>query len=152
MKVNYSDKEVQKARKSIFLAGPTPRSLDVPSWRPEAIKILSDLGFNGMVYVPEKEVEDREFDLDEQVWWEREALHNADVIVFWVPRVISDMPAFTTNIEFGYWLAKEPTKVLYGRPDKAEKIKYLDWLYETETTKKPINNLKELLQSAIDMI
>ena len=29
MKVNYSDEQVLKSEKSIFLAGPTPRSIEV---------------------------------------------------------------------------------------------------------------------------
>ena len=59
--------------------------------------------------------------------WEREALINATVILFWVPRKLPDMSAFTTNVEFGYWL--HSGKVVYGRPNDASKIKYLDWLY-----------------------
>lgn len=31
---------LQPLRKSIFLAGPTPRSEDVPSWRPDALTRL----------------------------------------------------------------------------------------------------------------
>ena len=33
MVVNYSDQEVLKGKKSIFLAGPTPRDDSVVSWR-----------------------------------------------------------------------------------------------------------------------
>ena len=43
MEINYSDQKVIKGEKSIFLAGPTPRSLDVQTWRDEAIKILKEL-------------------------------------------------------------------------------------------------------------
>ena len=53
MIVNYSDQEIIKGEKSIFLAGPTPREKDIISWRNEAIKILENLGFDGIVYVPE---------------------------------------------------------------------------------------------------
>lgn len=61
------------------------------------------------------------------------------------------MPAFTTNVEFGYWISKNSEKVIYGRPDESEKNRYLDWLYQTETGKKPINNLTDLLKGAIIM-
>lgn len=149
MKVNYSDEPVLKSDRSIFLAGPTPRSIEIQTWRKEAIKILENLGFNGTVYVPEREFDDRTFDYNNQVWWEREALYNASIIVFWIPRVIPDMPAFTTNVEFGYWISKNSEKVIYGRPDNSQKNRYLDWLYETETEKKPFNNLEELLKEAI---
>lgn len=149
MIINYSDEEVLKGEKSIFLAGPTPRSLDIESWRKEAINVLEDLGFDGIIYVPEKEFDDRTFNYDNQVFWEREALYNATVIVFWIPRTIPSMPAFTTNVEFGYWISKNRKKVFYGRPDNSEKNKYLDWLYKTETSREPINNLKDLLKVAI---
>ena len=149
MIINYSNEEVNKNNKSIFLAGPTPRSIEIETWRKEALEILKVLGYDGIVYVPEKEFDDRTFNYDEQVWWEREALHNADVIVFWIPRHLPSMPAFTTNVEYGYWLAKNSNKVIYGRPDGSEKNKYLDWLYNTETGKVPANNLTELLSEAI---
>lgn len=151
MVVNYSSVKVLKGDKSIFLAGPTPRSVDVETWRTEAVQILKQLGFNGIVYVPEQQIRDINYDYNNQVWWEREALNNADTIVFWIPRDIKTMPAFTTNVEFGYWLSKNSNKVVYGRPDESEKNKYLDWLYETETGKKPINDLKMLLSYAIEM-
>lgn len=150
MIINYSDKPVIKGTKSIFLAGPTPRSLDIETWRKEAINILNSLGFDGVVYVPELEVDNRTFNYDNQVWWEREALYNADAIAFWIPRS-EKLPAFTTNVEYGYWIAKNSSKVIYGRPDNSEKNRYLDWLYQTETGNKPINNLEELLRKAIVM-
>lgn len=151
MVVNYSSVKVLKGDKSIFLAGPTPRSVDIETWRTEAIKILSELGFTGIVYVPEKEFDDRTFDYNNQVWWEREALNSASTIVFWIPRNIKTMPAFKTNVEFGYWLSKNSNKVVYGRPAESEKNRYLDWLYETETGKIPIDNLRDLLIEAKEM-
>lgn len=151
MKINYSDQEVIKNEKSIFLAGPTPRSLDVETWRKSAISILKNLGFDGVVYVPELEHDNRTFNYDNQVWWEREALHTANTIVFWIPRDMKTLPALTTNVEYGYWISKNPEKVVYGRPDDSEKNRYLDWLYQTETGRKPINDLSDLLKEAIKM-
>ena len=43
MIINYSDQEVLKGTKSIFLAGPTPRDKEITSWRNEACKILEKL-------------------------------------------------------------------------------------------------------------
>ncbi len=83
----------------------------------------------------------------DQAMWERIALSEATTIVFWIPRHLRNMPAFTTNVEFGYWL--HTGKVVYKRPDNAEKIKYLDWLYKLDYGNKPINNLQELLQLAV---
>ena len=59
------------------------------------------------------------------------------------------MPAFTTNVEFGYWI--HTGKVLYGRPDDAKKNKYLDWLYKTDTNNEPYSNIEELLNSSIEL-
>ena len=151
MKINYSDQKVIKGEDSIFLAGPTPRDADVQTWRSEAIKILEELGFDGVVYVPELEHDNRTFDYNNQVWWEREALHNANVIVFWVPRNMKTMPALTTNTEYGYWILKNVDKVVYGRPDDSERNKNLDWWFEVEAGEKPLNDLTTVLKKAIEM-
>ncbi|MDO4341199.1 MAG: nucleoside 2-deoxyribosyltransferase domain-containing protein [bacterium] len=149
MTINYSDQKVIKNKKSIFLAGPTPRNENVKSWRIAACQKLNELGFDGVVYVPEYSSWKTKADYNDQVMWERDALTNATVIMFWVPRDLSDMPAFTTNVEFGYWL--HSSKIIYDRPDDAKKIKYLDWLYKEDYNKLPINNLDELLKEAITL-
>ena len=82
--------------------------------------------------------------------WEREGLTKASIIVFWIPRSLPDMPAFTTNVEFGYWLHSK--KIIYGRPDDAVKIKYLDWLYELDYNERPFNNLDDLLEEAVKKV
>lgn len=150
MKINYSDQEIIKGEKSIFLAGPTPRGKDSLSWRKEACEILKKLKFDGVVYVPEYSTWKPKESYIDQAMWERNALTEADVIVFWIPRKLPDMPAFTTNVEFGYWLSSK--KVIYGRPDDATKIKYLDWLYELDYNMKPYNNLQTLLEESVKRI
>lgn len=82
--------------------------------------------------------------------WERIGLTNASVIAFWIPRYLPDMPAFTTNVEFGYWL--HTGKVVYGRPNDAEKIKYLDWLYKLDYNEEPVDSLEELLNISVKKI
>lgn len=149
MTINYSDQEVIIGQKSIFFAGPTPRNKATKSWRPEAIDKLKELGFDGVVYIPEYEGLQEKEDYTDQAMWERKALTEATVILFWVPRELPDMPAFTTNVEFGYWI--HTGKIIYGRPDTAEKIKYLDWLYKLDYGKDPINNLDELLKQSIEL-
>ena len=149
MKINYSDQEVIKGEKSIFLAGPTPRGEDAISWRSEACEILEKLGFDGVVYVPEYSTWKPKADYVDQAMWEREALTSATVILFWVPRKLPEMAAFTTNVEFGYWL--HSGKVIYGRPDDASKTKYLDWLYKVDCNEDPYNDLSLLLDSAKDL-
>lgn len=152
MIVNYSDEIVKTSKSSIFLAGPTPRSQDIESWRVQAIEILKNLKFNGVVYVPERNLDDRTFDYNNQVNWEKEALEKADVIVFWVPRSLPDMPAFTTNVEFGFWIAKNPAKVVYGRPNNSVKNRYLDLMYQIQTSRQPLSTLKQTLTDAISLI
>lgn len=119
MQINYSDQPVITGKKSIFLAGPTPRGKNQISWRKEACEILERLNFDGVVYVPEYSTWHPKEDYTDQAMWERMALTEATVIMFWVPRSLPDMAGFTTNVKFGYWM---PTKkVIYGRPNTAKK-------------------------------
>ena len=136
--------------KSIFLAGQTPRDKNTISWRNEAIKILEKLGFDGIVYVPEYSTWKPKADYVDQAMWERDGLSNATIIVFWIPRHLPNMPAFTTNVEFGYWL--HSGKIIYGRPNEAEKIKYLDWLYKLDYNEEPVDSLEELLKICVNKI
>jgi len=105
---------------SVFLAGPTPRSEAVFSWRPRALQLLRGRGFDGSVFVPEPK---GPWDWGRQVQWEAEALHAATVILFWIPRDLVTMPAFTTNVEFGFWCRSG--KVVLGAPGDAPKMRYL---------------------------
>jgi len=150
MILNYSDQKILKNKKSIFLAGPTPRQKEIVSWRKEACKILKIIGFDGLVYIPESSSLKPKEDYVDQAMWERQALTNATIILFWIPRSLPNMAGFTTNVEFGYWLSSN--KVIYGRPDNAPKTKYLDWLYELDYHQKPYNNLKELIKVAINKL
>lgn len=149
MIINYSDQDVIKGKKSIFLAGPTPRGENVASWRTEACQILEQMVFDGVVYVPEYSTWKPKEDYVDQAMWERIALTDATVILFWVPRKLPDMAAFTTNVEFGYWL--HSGKVVYGRPNDASKIKYLDWLYRLDYDKNPYETLQSLLEASVEL-
>lgn len=147
MIVKYFCDEIEKNEKAIVLCGPTDRK-NKTEWRKQAIKILENLNFDGTIYIPEPNIKNFE-NYIEQVEWERNCYIYAKVILFWVPRKFPDMPGLTTNVEFGYWLSTK--KCIYGRPDWAERIRYLDWLYELEYNKKPFNNLEELLKEAINL-
>ena len=146
MKLIYTNDKIDLVGKSIFLAGPTPRSPNVKSWRPEAIEQLVKLKFSGIVLVPET-VNSVDFNFKDQVEWEWQGLENCSVIVFWVPRNLETMPAFTTNVEFGSHIRSG--RAYYGRPDGSPKNDYLDWLYEKVTKRKPYSNLYELLMEAV---
>lgn len=150
MKIWYSNMDINTEEASnyshgIFLAGPTPRLDTVKSWRPEALEILDELNYDGIVWVPEYSKVPENFDYIRQVEWEKWGLTTCTNVVFWVPRSIPKMPAFTTNVEFGRYVEKS----VYGRPDNAVKCGYLDWLYEDVTGNKPHDDLKELLKDAI---
>lgn len=108
--------------KAIFLAGPTPRSADVPSWRPEALKLLEAAGYDGVVFVPERKGGFREADYTDQVEWEETHLNMCDCAIFWIPRNMATFPGLTTNDEWGGW--KNSGKVILGTPDGAEHVRY----------------------------
>jgi 8-oxo-dGTP pyrophosphatase MutT (NUDIX family) len=117
-------------RMAVFLAGPTPRSAGVPSWRPEALDRIRDTGFDGVVFVPEAASGERLPEYDDQVEWERQGLNFADRILFWVPRDLNTLPGLTTNVEFGLWCGSG--KAVLGYPPSAPRTKYLGWLAEVE--------------------
>ena len=136
--------------KSIFLAGPTPRDKNVPSWRPEAIKELEKLNYDGVVFYPEFAEGSDDYGKDEIMAWEREHLCMADVVLFWVPRKLDTMPAYTTNVEFGTWI--DSGKTVFGYPLGSDKNGYLDWLY-THVAKEPVyHSLQETIKAAVDKV
>jgi hypothetical protein len=143
--------------RTIFLAGPTPRSTEVESWRPEAIELLTELGFHGHVFVPETNNQaDWKNGFEAQEEWEHEALSRADVILFWIPRDLSldsegemRMPAFTTNIEFGEHM--KSGRVILGYPPHTKKIGALT--KKAQRYNVPVRStLRETLKGCIDCI
>ena len=143
MQAVYAGEPIVQGAPSIFLVGPTPRSQEVKSWRPEALMYLEDMKFKGIVYVPENRNQNAERDYVFNAEWEHEALNDCTIIAAWVPRDLETMPAFTTNVEFGYFVTSG--KLFYGRPDDAPKNGYLDWLYQKETERAPCWNLQDLM-------
>lgn len=57
--------------------------------------------------------------------WEDYYLNNCNCIMFWIPRNLKNMPALTTNIEWGRW--ERSGKVVLGFPEWAEKMKYISY-------------------------
>lgn len=111
---------------AIFLAGPTPRDPLTPSWRPEALRILEDMGYNGVVFVPEPRSGVWATDYMDQASWEQRCIKMSDTTVFWVPRNMRSMPGLTTNVEFGRKV--DQYNLVFGAPEEAEKVRYLEWL------------------------
>lgn len=127
--------------RGIFLAGPSPRSVEVKSWRPDAIKILQKYTSPLSVFVPERTDWNQATYID-QVEWEYEAMENCASIVFWIPREMSTLPGLTTNVEFGRYV--KSGRCFYGRPDNSEHNSYLDWLYKKFSQYPIFNNMEEM--------
>ena len=153
MRVVYSLEPMPESfSRSIFLAGPTPREDDVPSWRPEALRLLEEAGYDGVVFVPEYptvpfRVTDKQY--PDQCHWEAEATEMSDCILFWLPRELATMPGFTTNHEHGEWFRSG--KIVFGAPSDAPKIRYLR-LKGNELFVPQAETLSEAVQKAIAMV
>lgn len=153
----FADQEIPtEIIKSIFLAGPSPRTKDIIDWRHEALSLFEKNEFNGTVFIPVPKErfygkdDSPDWTYDNQVEWECNARSVSDIILFWVPRDIKNgMPAFTTNIEFGEDL--HSGKIIYGRPDNAEKCRYLDKRI-LEIKGHVHNNLNELIVDSISQL
>ncbi len=126
MKTVFNLEPMPHGTPAMFLAGPTPRSREVASWRPQALDILAQLGFDGAVVIPEDRTPDgrTDFEYAGQIDWERACLKASDIVVFWVPRCLTDMPAFTTNIEFGF-VSERGQPFVLGYPVDSPKMRYL---------------------------
>lgn len=124
MKVVYALEDLPEViNKSLFLAGPTPRDNDGNPWRQEALKLLEEKKYDGVVFIPEPRNGEWHREYDAQIEWEDLCLNVADCIVFWVPRDLKTMPAMTTNIEWGRW--ETSGKCILGFPPEAEKMSYM---------------------------
>lgn len=134
---------------SIFLAGPSPRGNEDYNWRPEALELLRNLGFQGNVYIPLPRDGNWLSDYDAQVEWELQYLEKASVIIFWVPRDIQNLPGFTTNVEFGMFV--KSGKIVLGYPKEAPKMRYLEYVAKMNDV--PISNsLEETIKMALSKI
>lgn len=131
MKVVYTLESIVDSANTIFLAGPTHRIAEynkndsIKSWREAAIAILEKSGFDGIVYAPEwrNNLTPFGWTYSRQVSWEMQAMEKASVLLFWVPRNLKTLPAFTTNIEFGEWF--KSGKIVIGSPEHSPKNEYL---------------------------
>ena len=150
MEIVYAQESLPKViNKSLFLAGPTCRDEDGNPWRKEAVEILKKSGYDGVVYIPEPRDGSWAKNYDDQIEWEELCLNQADCIVFWIPRDLKTMPAFTTNIEWGKW--EDSGKVVLGYPKDAEKMRYLHH-YAEEFKVSISSTLEDTLTDAIKFI
>ncbi len=150
--VHTTDAFPRSWSRSLFLAGPSPRTAStLPSWRPRALDRLRAVGFDGAVFVPEPPPgRPWPSDTSASTQWELEALAFADVIAFWVPRDLTQMPGFTTNVEFGAWVGSR--KVVLGHPPDAPLTSYLDVLAERVDRQAPAPTLDATLAAAMERL
>lgn len=150
MNINYSEEKLDKTKPAIFLAGPVERKNQDLIWRTECINLFEQYNFDGTLYVPVRRdgyvVDGNSNVID----WEMEAMETAKVVLFWIPRQFPDLLGLTSNVEFGRYL--NSGKIVYGRPQDAYMMDYLDILYEKNYNEKPCENLEELVKRAISRI
>lgn len=142
---NYNSLGQSPLSPSIFLAGPTPRDEETVSWRPDAVEEFFRQKFKGTLYVPEGKILEN---YDAMIEWEDERLNVCDCIMFWVPRELKNMPAFTTNIEWGRW--ESSGKVVLGAPNDAPKMGYIRY-YASKHNVPQANTLEQTVSLAIEM-
>jgi hypothetical protein len=149
MKLVYTGESIKETGDDfvLFLAGPTPRDKKTKSWRPDMIKTLRSSGFEGIVAIPEYRNATKEVAYNKRVKWEGLWLERANAILFWVPRDMKNMPALTTNIEFGEYM--HSGKVILGYPKKAEHMDYMD-IRATWLDIPIANDMKEAADIAIN--
>ena len=136
--------EIDFSRPTVFLAGPTVRGnqTHLTSWRPAAVELFEKKGFEGNIIIPEfsinTESDKYRYDLPQ---WEFGGLQGSTVNMFWIPRT-RELIGLTTNHEHGYWMAREREKVVYGRPDDAYRMTYLDimWVEDAKRRRSPWSN------------
>ena len=156
--------ELKKHSPSIFLAGPTVRGHQQhlhPSWRFKAANLFRDKGFKGSLIIPEfVDISESDKGRKDIPLWEYEGLKTADCILFWIPRT-RELIGLTTNFELGYWI-KDRKKLVYGRPDDAYRIDYLDILWKKDYDERRLderwagspvvhNDLDDLVDAALEV-
>jgi calcineurin-like phosphoesterase family protein len=136
--------------KSVFLAGPSLRGDTYTRWRAVAEEMLKEYGFDGTIISPEYVGEKKDWSYEGQVEWETKYLNLADVILFWIPRDLRELPGFTTNIEFGEWFKTD--KVILGSPTDAVKMAYLKHRAQKQYGQPWYNTLHECIGAVLDKL
>lgn len=138
--IYYYDDPPELFSKSIFLAGPSPRTKEVQSWRPDALRILSAKGYDGVVFVPEQKPGDDQtrYDWSQAPQWEHKMLDMSDIVLFWVPRDVtlssdsaldlSNQLAGRTEADIYYYLTNQPYKPELKLPGFTTNVELGHWI------------------------
>lgn len=137
---------------SLYLCGPTP-ALRADDWRLKALDVVNDLWWRqagrGELVVLYPEPRTGELSFEEHVTWEEQALSMADIVAFYIPRSMPEMPALITNVKFGRLV--DSGRIVLGYPAHAERNEYLRYLADASSV--PVRNtLLDTLTAALDMV
>lgn len=145
------EQSAESPKRSLFLAGPSPRGNGEYDWRKDACAVLSRIGFDGTVYIPlpRDGIFRGNYDHAAQIEWELEHLEKASVIAFWIPRNLKTLPGFTTNVEFGRF--SRSGRAVLGYPHSATKMRYLHYIANLDGVQVH-HTLEETLVAAIEKI
>lgn len=144
---------------SIFLAGPSSRD-DVLSfkWRSFAHHYLRQVGFQGIIVIPEPREDDWSFKDTSPtsiVEWEATRLLKVTLGFFWIPRHPVQLPGRVTNTEVGFLAgmayadpARFRQRIIWGYPLDAWKVKSEHHWLSNVAGIEPFHDLKTMCQSA----
>ena len=108
--------------KSIFLTSPKASNSPATPWHHEAIGVLRQLGYDGVVFVPNRDTNSS--DQSDHLEWELRAMHSADAIVYWLPPETESELDTRVTIELGRWIHSH--NLFLGHPDNGQVAPYLD--------------------------
>jgi hypothetical protein len=120
--IHVFDALPEEGERLVYLAGPVPRDAGEHAWHAEAIQECRAAGFDGVIAVPRLRVGTVK-DPDSQIAWEHAAMSRADALLFWIPRVLWELPGLTTNLEWGVW--HDSGKTILGAPPGTPRMRYL---------------------------
>ena len=150
IQLNFYGEQVIQGYKSLYLAGPTTLEATFnESWRKMACNMLKDLGYRGIVYIPEfkeKVYHEESKDLD----WDLKAFEKADIVLFYIPNNKIDNLDNKFYTDFGFILGKKPEKCMLCGTDTELVTKYMQQLYNYVSKDGVMyNNLYEALIKAV---
>ncbi|GGV70392.1 hypothetical protein GCM10010499_19750 [Streptomyces thermoviolaceus subsp. apingens] len=111
---------------AVYLCGPTPTDPEEPSWRPSAVAALRT-AWKGpgrlTVFLPEPAAGGSYPPYADQIAWEEQTMRRSDVVLFWIPREMNQLPGLVSNIKWGAWY--DSGRAVLGAPPEAERMAYL---------------------------